>query len=110
MNTHTLTQLLSLLADAKELNYSYEIILQPEPPSWAGDPQFLGHAVIFYEPPTPGGRPDIRVATIDVEPHQINHYSTVRKFFDEKLGLQRLRKTALAKLTAQEIEILGIKT
>jgi hypothetical protein len=64
-----------------------------------------GYSVEFHLPNEDGGS-----LVIDVEPHQINHYSTVRKFFDGKLNPQRLRKTALAKLTAQEIEILGIKT
>jgi hypothetical protein len=107
MNTHTLTQLLSLLADAKELNYSYEISTTA-PPMELG---FSGHVVRFYIPDEDENAFHYHFSvSIDVEPHQINHYSTVRKFFDEKLGLQRLRKTALAKLTAPEIEILGIKT
>ncbi len=107
MNTHTLTQLLSLLADAKELNYSYKIsTITPEM-----ELGFSGHVVRFYIPDEDENAFHSHFSvSIGVYPHHIEYYSTVRKIFDEKLNPQRLRKTALAKLTAQEIEILGIKT
>jgi hypothetical protein len=104
---NTLTQLLSLLADAKELNYSYKIsTITPGP-----ELGFSGHVVRFYIPNEDENAFHSHFSvSIDVEPHYIYNYSTVREIFDEKLSPQRLRKTALSKLTAQEIEILGIKT